>query len=115
MMYQGTVISGGGSSSRWMPEYVPNLYPGTLNIKLLNNPKPKIIWHTYIKTTYWREDWHNIRIANCKINAVNAYIISPPRAESKIDDPYLIEIGSEIKLRDRFNLSDGSLVKIEFI
>jgi CTP-dependent riboflavin kinase len=115
MKYQGIVTSGSGSSSRWMPDYLPTLYPGTLNIKLLDKPKPEIKWHTYIKTDHWRGDWQNIRIADCKINNLKAYLISPPRAESKVDNPYFIEIGLEIKLRDHFNLVNGSIVEIEFI
>jgi CTP-dependent riboflavin kinase len=106
---KGTVSKGLGQSSDWMPEYLPNLYPGTLNINLIES-MPKISWHTYIDT-HWNKP---IKIADCLINNFPAKIILPPLANTK-RRPKLVEIASEIKLRDKLNLKNNDLVEVTFI
>jgi CTP-dependent riboflavin kinase len=114
MKIEGVVVSGRGSSSRWMPTYLPNLYPGTLNIKL-KSPKPNIIWETIIKVDHWRGDWKEIKLSKCLINDLEAYIVSPPRADFKPAKPFFLEIAAREKLRDKFNLTDHSTVEITFL
>ena len=103
----GAVYAGFGQSSQWMPMYVPWLYPGTLNIGLVSK-KPIIHYFTTIDTHFGRP----CKIARCKINGVDAFIIFPPMAK---DNRGRIEIGSEFNLRDKFSLTNGDIVEIEFV
>jgi CTP-dependent riboflavin kinase len=104
----GTVASGSKYSSKWMPKYIPWLYVGTLNVKM-DSVIPEIVWEQEIETHYGQP----CRIARCKINGVNAFLINPP--EVGIDPPrYLAEIGSKFGLRNVLNLKDGSRVVIRF-
>ena len=106
--YFGTVESGGKSSTKWMPKYIPWLMPGTVNVKM-DTEIPEIFWEQELETQYEQP----CRIARCKINGMKAYLINPP--EVGIDPPrYLAEIGSKIKLRDVLKLYDGSRVAIRF-
>lgn len=111
MKIQGTVISGLGQSSQWMPKYIPWLYPGTLNIKLRQD-KPKIQYYEIINTHYGKP----VQIARCKINDDPAFIILPPLAPlQEIGGiAHLVEIGANFNLRNHFNLRNGSTVWIEF-
>ena len=104
--YLGTVEDGGKSSTKWMPQYIPRLFPGTLNVRL-EDQLPNIAWEEEIDTHYGDV----CRIAKCKINNLDAYIINPP--EVSIDPPkYLAEIAHEEKLREKLGLKDGDFVVI---
>ena len=106
--YWGIVSSGSGSSSTWMPKYFPWLRPGTLNVKI-ETEIPEINWESQIETHYGQP----CRVARCKINGINAFLINPP--EVGIDPPrYLAEIGSKLKLRDVLKLGNGSRVNVRF-
>ena len=106
--YLGRIIEGGKSSSKWMPGSIPWLYPGTLNV-LLTEPMPDIYWFDEIDTNYEGV----CRIARCKFNGVDAFVINPPEVD--INPPrYLVEIGHEKQLRGLFNLSNDDIVSIVF-
>ena len=81
----GKITSGLNNSSNWMPDYVPWLYPGTLNV-LLESRKPKIKWKNEILTKFKRP----IKISNCTINDIPAFVILPPDAGKNL---FLLEIG----------------------
>jgi CTP-dependent riboflavin kinase len=106
--YAGTVASGSNNSIEWMPEWLPWLRPGTLNVKM-DAQIPKIAWEKEIETNFKRP----CRVARCKINNVDAFLINPPLVG--IDPPrYLAEVGSELGLRDLLSLQDGDRVFIQF-
>lgn len=106
--YWGTVSSGSQNSTKWMPQYLSKFVPGTLNVKM-DSPLPKIAWEQEIETHYEEV----CRIARCKINGVNAYLINPPKVG--IDPPrYLAEIGSKNRLRSLLKLRDGDRVSLRF-
>jgi CTP-dependent riboflavin kinase len=106
--YIGIVEDGGKSSTKWMPVYIPWLFPGTMNVRM-DEQIPEIAWYEEIKTHYEQP----CRIARCKINGMNAYLINPP--EISTDPPqYLAEVGHEEKLRDKLNLKNGDRVSIWF-
>ena len=105
LIYEGIVCSGAGKSSKWMWKYFPDLYPGTVNVKL-ERDKPTTINYKEIETEYGI-----CGVARCRFNGMNAYIILPPRAT--LGNGY-VEIGHQGSLRDRFNLFDGSKVEIQF-
>jgi len=111
---KGICFKGSGESSQWMPKYIPWLYPGTLNIKL-QVPKPKIQWEQIIDNHYSKERpdrCHDIKIAKCKINNEDAFVVLPPCA--KEHKKLNVEIGATFKIRDKFDLKDGDEVEIEF-
>lgn len=110
----GVVTPGKGESTLWMPRYLPQLYPGTLNVTL-QEPRPKINWAKTYKTDI---NMKPLYVHPCKINGIRGYMIAPPMATSKnpkkdVKNPYLIELGHEQKLRDILNLKDGDNVRIE--
>jgi CTP-dependent riboflavin kinase len=106
--YLGKVEDGGKSSTKWMPQYIPWLFPGTLNIRL-KELVPEILWLEERNTHY--ND--SCRIAKCKINKINAFLINPPEV-SPTAPTYLAEIGHQDKLRDILNLKNGDFVSIIF-
>ena len=106
--YWGTVSSGSKNSTKWMPQYLPKFIPGTLNVKM-DLPLPEIAWEQEIETHYEEV----CRIARCKINGINAYLINPPMVG--IDPPrFLAEVGAEKKIRNLLKLKDGDKVYIRF-
>jgi CTP-dependent riboflavin kinase len=106
--YWGTVEPGGQSSSKWMPQYIDWLTPGTLNIRI-GLPMPNINWHKEIDTHYNSP----CRISDCIINGERAFLINPP--EIGIDPPrYLAEIGHTENLREKLGLRNGSRVYVRF-
>jgi CTP-dependent riboflavin kinase len=103
---KGTVKSGSGDSSQWMPVYLPWLFPGTLNVRL-EGKKPPLHWIQTIDTHYGNP----CKIAQCKINGESAFIILPPMVRETRSK---IEIGATFKLREKFNLQDGDQITVEF-
>jgi len=103
---KGIVKKGSGESSQWMPTYIPQLFPGTLNLKL-QEKKPVVAWVEVIDTHYGKP----CKVAPCKINKHNAFIIWPPLAK---DHKFKIEVGATFKIREKFNLQDGDSVIVEF-
>jgi CTP-dependent riboflavin kinase len=106
--YLGTVEEGGKSSAKWMPQYIPWLFPGTLNVRM-RQPIPEIFWSEE-KNTHYGEP---CRIARCKINNIDAFIINPPEV-SIVPPQYLAEIAHKSKLRDMLSLKNGDTVSIVF-
>lgn len=115
MTLSGVVVSGVGGSTKWMPSYLPELFPGTLNIKL-DSPIVNIVW----EEQYYHKDFERYFYKrNCKINGISAYLILPPLCTSKshltkMKNPSLIEVGHEKKLRDLLLLKTGDRVVIEY-
>jgi hypothetical protein len=106
MTIKGTVQSGQGESSQWMPDYIPWLIPGTLNIRLYEK-RPPIEYFESINTHYGKP----CKIAKCKINNVEAFIILAPLGK---EHKGKVEIGAKFNIRERFNLFDGDEVIINF-
>lgn len=104
----GQVVDGLGQSSGWMPLYLPNLFPGTLNVELIESV-PDIYWEEEI-VTHWNK---SIKLSKCLINNVHALIVRPPLANIK-KRPKLVEIAAEFKLREELNLKNQDLVKLTF-
>jgi CTP-dependent riboflavin kinase len=94
-----------------MPTYIPWLIPGTLNVALKAD-KPKIHYNQTIETNYG----YPARIADCKINGLDAHIILPPLGPKSNTGglPRFVEIGATFHIREQFNLKNGDSVIIEF-
>jgi|AntDeeMinimDraft_6_1070357.scaffolds.fasta_scaffold05858_3 CTP-dependent riboflavin kinase len=109
----GRVWKGKGASSLWMPEYLPDLFPGTLNIKM-HDIVPVIQWKT---ETYHEEYKRNFYMHPCTINDVSAWIIVPPLSTSRDNEnglrsERLLEIAHPEKLRQLLSLQDKDTVTI---
>ena len=102
----GSAKRGANCSTKWMPKYLPWLFPGTLNLLLRQN-QPKINWHTYVETEFGNP----VKVADCLINNEPAFIVFPPRA---IYHPRKIEIGAKFKIREKYNLADGDSIEVTF-
>ena len=108
---KGTVMSGGGESSKWMPRYIPWLHPGTLNVQL-EEKKPKDIEYFDIIETHYKNGTRPAKVGRCKINDVDAYIVFPPLAKER---KRRIELGATFSIREKFDLKDGDQIIVEFI
>ena len=104
----GYVVEGAKKSSKWMQKENPfsSLFPGTLNIKL-EKQKPQINY--FFQVSLKRGI---CKIAKCKINNIDAYIILPPTAT--LGHNY-VEIGHEKNLRNLLNLKTNDQVIISFL
>ena len=102
----GKVWKGKKSSSIWMPEYFPNLYPGTLNLKLLH-PKPDFRYTINVETKYGI-----CYLKECLIDNLPGFIIMPPNGLRKSN---LIEVASVYSLRQILNLRDKNIVHVKII
>jgi CTP-dependent riboflavin kinase len=108
----GKIIDGTNNSNSWFPQFLPKLYPGTLNV-LLDSYRPDIEWHTDIVIPEGKYEGKTIRIANCKINNLPALIVKPPQFK------YLkrynwVEIGHTERLRSILNLTTETRVNVTF-
>lgn len=106
---QGKVIDGIGASTKWMPKYLPHMYPGTLNVQLTEVKWNNIIWEQEVSTHYGKP----AKYSRCQINGIDAYVVMPPLFNPK-KTPYLIELGHEKKLRDLLGLNNGDVVTVTF-
>lgn len=115
MILRGKVKKGLGDASFWVKKIEDifykktnmKLFYGTLNIEL---DKP------YELKNYWilkKEEYggtQNVYVQECKILGKQAYIV---RAEKTAHKSNLIEIVSDIKFRESFNLQDNDIIEIE--
>jgi len=104
VIYEGTVVDGEGSSSDWMPEYFPELFPGTLNVMLDEHPG-EITWDVSIETHFG----HPALLTYGAVDLFPVTIIRPPLAERNTK---MVELASPYKLRDHLNLATGARVMI---
>lgn len=105
VVYEGIICSGAGKSSKWMKDSFPNLFPGTVNIKL-NNRKPNIHYIDNVDTRYGI-----CYISKCLLNDIEVSIILPPRAT--LND-YYIEVGYFESLREKMSLKNNDKVSVIF-
>lgn len=115
MFLKGNVKKGLGDASFWVKKIEDvfykktnmKLFYGTLNIEL---DKP------YELENYWlikKEEYggtQDVYVEECKILGKQAYIV---RAEKTAHTSNIIEIVSDIKLRESFNLKDNDVIQIE--
>lgn len=102
----GTVINGAGSSATWFPDYLPQLYPGTLNLWMDEVPPP-LEWHTEIETHFGPP----VRLANVRVNGFQVYVVEAPLAERGTQS---LEVASFIRLRDFLKLGNGDRVNVVY-
>ena len=115
MVLKGKVKKGLGDASFWVKKIDDifynktnmRLFYGTLNIEL---EKP------YELEPYWiikKEEYggsQDVYVQECKILERQAYMV---RAEKTAHSSNIIEVVSDIKLREKFNIKDEDYIKIE--
>ena len=115
MVLEGKVKKGLGNASFWVEKIEEvfykkigmKLFYGTLNIEL-NKP--------YNLENYWiiqKEEYggtQDVYVQECKVLNQKAYIVRSEKTQHKSN---IIEIVSDIKLRDKFNLKDNENIIVE--
>lgn len=119
MKLQGKVIKGLGEAKFWVgkinkifkEEFQMNLFPGTLNIKLEQNYKME---NYAIISPEKYGGIYDVYVKKCLIFDKEAYILRTSKNETGNGDHPLtiIEIVSDINLREKFNLKDDAEVQI---
>ena len=121
MTLKGKVKPGMNSLSYWMERlevyYTEKmgmeLFPGSLNIELDK------VFHLPSEVIRLEKEEYggavSVSILPCKIFGRKAFILRTDKnASGKGDHPLnIIEIATDVKLRDRYNLHDGDIVEVE--
>ena len=123
---EGELISGLGEGRYYVsiPGYVTQFkerlgfepYPGTLNIRLdsaVVETRKKAELHGWVDIDGFIADdrtFGSARCIPCRINGYKCAIIVPGRSHYPDD---IIEVISEVRLREKMDLKDGSRVKVE--
>lgn len=112
---RGTVRSGKGEHARWMRTYAEvykketgvDLVPGTLNIEL-HEP-----WHMPATARSFSAGV-TILVARCTIGGIGAFVIRTEKNErGEGDHPSnLVEVISDMRLRDALGLDDGDEIHL---
>ena len=120
MILTGTIQSGENNFSYWLSKLEPyytaktgmKLFPGTLNVHL--NQAYELPSETLClkKEEYGGEV--SVKIMPCRIFGRKAFILRPYRDNREDNyDKRVLEIATDIKLRDAYQLKDGDEVQIE--
>lgn len=115
MILSGKVKKGLGDAFFWVKKIEDifykktnmNLFYGTLNVEL---QKPYELENSF---TIKKEEYggtQDVYVQECKILEKQAYIV---RAEKTAHTSNIIEIVSDVKLRENFNLQDEDTINIE--
>jgi riboflavin kinase len=120
MILSGKVVSGLGNFSYWIEKYQSIykektgivLFPGTLNVQL---KEPYTLPSDVIRLE--KEEYGgtvSVSILPCKIFGRKSFILrTDANARGKGDHPKtIIEIATDVKLRDKYSLKDGDLVEV---
>lgn len=116
MILKGKVKEGLGDANFWVKKIenvfyektnMKKLFYGTLNIELASPYELKNVW------TIGKEEYggtQDVYVQECKVLEKEAYIV---RAQQTAHEPNVIEIISDVKFRDCFNLKDEDNIKVE--
>ncbi|MBP2133776.1 riboflavin kinase [Methanomicrobium sp. W14] len=126
LLIEGEVISGLGEGRYYVsiPGYVDQFrkklgfgpYPGTLNLKIdpfSVSVRKRAELHSWVDIEGFQADdrtFGSAKCLPCRINGYKCAIIVPGRSHYPDD---VIEVISEVKLREKMNLEDGNRVKVE--
>lgn len=118
---RGRVETGVGDFARWIEKLNDHyhritglrLFPGTLNVRL------EAPFHRPAKfLRLEKEDYGgtvSVSLIPCRIFGHKAFILRPDKAEFEAPDEEkrLIEVATDVKLRDAHGLMDGDWVEVE--
>ena len=116
MMLRGEVVSGLGNFSYWIEKLQEHylqktgmsFYPGTLNLRLLPKQTIRLEASEYGGTV-------SVNMVPCKIRGRSAFLLRTDANEAgRGHHPRtIVEIATDVRLRDVLGLTDGDLVEIE--
>jgi riboflavin kinase len=117
----GKVVSGTGDFSYWIEKlhdhYLRktgmNLFPGTLNVQL---DEPYTLPENVVRLEGSQYGGSvSVNIVPCSILGKAAFILrTDANKEGRGHHPRtIVEVATDVRLRDQFNLNDGDLVEIE--
>ena len=115
MMLKGKVKKGLGNASFWVEKIDDvfykktemKLYYGTLNVEL---EEPYELENYWIIEKQEYGGTQNVFVQKCEIHGIQAYIV---RSEKTAHKSNIIEIVSNIKFREKFDLKDNDIVEIK--
>jgi len=123
LILRGKVVSGIGNFSYWIEKLHDfyqqktglDLFPGTLNVQLetpytLPVQPMRLEGHEYGGTV-------SVNLVPCSIFGRSAFILrTDANEQGRGDHPKtIVEVATDIKLRDAFHLKDGDVVEIEVV
>jgi riboflavin kinase, archaea type len=120
-LLSGRVVSGMGNFSYWIEQLHDHylrktgmsLFPGTLNVQL---DEPYALPEHVIRLEGSEYGGNvSVNIVPCSILGKDAFILRTDANEdgSGHHPKTIVEVAADLKLRDRFRLSDGDVVEIE--
>jgi riboflavin kinase len=121
VILEGKVVSGMGNFSYWIEKLEPyyarktgmRLFPGTLNVQL---DEPYSLPQRVIRLEGHEYGSHvSVNIVPCTMNGRRAFILRTDANEQERGHHprTIIEIATDVKLRDHFELKDGDTVQVE--
>jgi riboflavin kinase, archaea type len=122
MRLKGIVKTGKGDFSNWLAKLEPfytaktgmRLFPGTLNLHLIDQvfPTPRSVLRLE-KDEYGGTV--SVSIIPCRIFGRAAFILRTENDDGKLGDPpeRILEIATDIKLREAHHLCDGDVIEVE--
>ena len=122
MILEGKVVAGMGRAKTFVNMMIEafykktnmKLYSGTLNIKLDNKYD---LEPTYIIKAEEYGGKYDVQVQECLLLEQKAYIVRSEKnlKEESDYERNIIEIVSNINFREKYNLKDGNLVKIQVL
>lgn len=115
MIQKGKIKKGLGKASFWV-EKIDDIFYKKTKMKLFYGTLNVELEEPYELANNWmidKDDYggtQNVYVQECRILDKKAYIV---RAERTAHSSRIIEIVSDIKLRDKFNLKDEDIIKIQ--
>ena len=118
---RGKVVSGACNFSYWMEKLQEHylrktgmrLFPGTLNIQM---DEPYSLPKQIIRLEGWEYSGEvSVSMVPCKVFGKSAFILRTDRIEEGCGrhPKTIVEVATDVKLRDHFQLKDGDIVEIE--
>jgi riboflavin kinase len=118
---RGRVVSGMGNFSYWIEKLAEHyqqktgmkLFPGTLNVEL---KQPYLLPKQVIRLEGWEYGGSvSVNIVPCSILGKSGFILcTDANEEGRGHHPKtIVEVATDVRLRDYFSLKDGDMVEIE--
>src|SRR6266550_1856985 len=122
LILRGEIRSGKGNCSYWLGKLErfynrktgTRLFPGTLNVHLTSGS-----YRTPANALRLEKEEYggrvSVSVVPCKIVGRKAFILRPDTDTGKHGDPpeRILEIATDVNLRDTYRLKDGDIVEIE--
>lgn len=122
MRLRGIVRSGKNDFNLWLSKLEPyytartgmRLFPGTLNIHLIDQTFATPERRLRLEAAEYGGRV-SVSIVPCRIFGRKAFILRPDTDRGKLGDApeAILEVATDVKLRDVYGLSDGDVVEVE--